>query len=134
MKRKAQAPRSNRVIAKRFYAMPVIFDPPECVVITDRSPVAAGRIVNVSPTVHKLLSSRMMIVSVTLSTCQFRFRSHLLSSIGHSIFRRSACAESLAFCCLDFPGRTVWYTPRIRVLKVQLYYIIFTCFYGCLSP
>ncbi len=29
--------------------MPVNFDPPECVVITDLSPVAAGGIANVSP-------------------------------------------------------------------------------------
>jgi hypothetical protein len=29
--------------------MPVLFGPPECVVITDRSPVAAGGIANVSP-------------------------------------------------------------------------------------
>ncbi len=29
--------------------MPVNFGPPECVVITDRSPVAAGGIANVSP-------------------------------------------------------------------------------------
>jgi len=28
---------------------------------------------------------------------------------------RSAYAESPAFCCLDFPGGTVWYPPRIRI-------------------
>lgn len=29
--------------------MPVIFGPPECLVVADRSPVAAGGIANVSP-------------------------------------------------------------------------------------
>lgn len=32
--------------------MPVIFGPPECLVVTDRSPVAAGGIANVSPICH----------------------------------------------------------------------------------
>ncbi len=74
--------------------MPVIFGPPEWMVITDRSPVAAGGIANVSPIFRARLGWRLMIVSVALSICQFRFRSRLLSQAEHPIFRRSAYTES----------------------------------------
>jgi len=52
-----------------------------------------------------LLGLRLMIVSVALSICQFRFFSQPLTRLRHPILRRSAYAESPAFCCLDFPPR-----------------------------
>ena len=43
------------------------------------------------------------VVSVALSSCQFRICSSLFSKARHPILRRGAYVPSPAFCCLDFP-------------------------------
>ena len=48
-----------------------------------------------------------MIVSATLSSCQFRNRFHRLSTEKYQRLPVSAYAGSPAFCCLDFPLRVL---------------------------
>ncbi len=97
--------------------MPVDFGPPECVVITDHSSVAAGGIASVSPPSHtrgKLPRGYLSEFILSVAKESSLWLSHPVSSeivpfpfgFGHQSRRYvgiSAYAQSPAFCCLDFP-------------------------------
>lgn len=74
---------------------------------------------------------------MALKSCQFRTCPFSLSVLkipalslrlrsGYPEFNRrvrvGACAPSLAFCCLDFPKRTVWYTSIALLPKSTIFY------------
>ena len=85
--------------------MPACFDPPECVVITDQSSVAASGIANVSPIFRAITLAADDRLCGSLGSVNSERRFYLLTETEHPILRRRAYALSPAFCCLDFPPR-----------------------------
>ena len=83
--------------------MPACFDPPECVVITDRSSVAASGIANVSPIFRAITLAADDRLCGSLGPVNSERRLRRLTLSKHPILRRRAYALSPAFCCLDFP-------------------------------